>query len=165
MGDKSDSAGAGPSWHADRRRVVQGAAAASAIALAAGLRGVGHAQAPTDRLTFRGPIPVTTDSKPWGSAMDGGPREALVRHYGYVEEEYFASGLANVYGPGNRTPARPGQSADEFAKQLQALAAFAHPDVPFTTRATMLRPRELAKFSGNVHLLPLPNLDGTTHVE
>ncbi len=31
---------------------------------------------PIDR---KGPIQVTAHSKPWGTAMDGGPRETLVK--------------------------------------------------------------------------------------
>ncbi len=114
-------------------------------------------------VTFKGPIPVTANSKPWSTAMDGGPREALVKRYDYLEEEYFLSGTANVYGPGGKPD--PGLPVLDHAKQLRPLSTLMRPDVPFTTRAIMVRPRDLAKFSGVVHLIPLHNLDGTTYVE
>jgi len=151
----------------DRRAVLQGVAAAGAVLVGGHLAtpAIADAAAASDQLTFRGPIPMTSSSKPWGTAMDGGPREALVRQSGYVEEEYFLSGVANVYGPGSSASPARGQSAFEFARQLKPLAKLMRPDVPFTTRATMLRPDDMAKFSGVVHLIPLHNLDGTTYVE
>src|SRR5512147_638612 len=45
--------------------------------------------------TITGPIPVTNDSYPFLDRM-GPPREAAQRA-GYVEEEFFVSGAANVY--------------------------------------------------------------------
>src|SRR5262249_55199155 len=84
----------------------------------------------------------------------GSARAALVNLYGYVEEEYFVSGAADVCGPGGQTPA-----------DLRPLAAVVRHAVPFTTRAVLLRPKDKRKFSGNVHLIPFHNLDSTTYVE
>ncbi len=76
------------------------------------------------------PIPMTKESRPFlgaGAAMES---------VGYVEEEYFLSGEANVYDwPGSdhqvRIVAGPGK---------------------YTTRILVRRPRDPAKFSGNVEL-------------
>ena len=92
--------------------------------------------------------------------MDGGVREAMMRHYDFVEDEYFLSGTANVYGPGEMLASSAKVSAFEYAKRLSPLARLLRPDVPFATRVVVIRPRDMAKFSGMVHLVPLHNLDG-----
>lgn len=152
-------------WQIPRRAFVRGAATAAAALIAGGLDAPLRAAPADDRLTFRGPIPVTATSKPWGTAMDSGPREAAVRLYSYVEEEYFLSGVANVYGPENGSSPSPGQSTFDFALQMKPLARLMRPNIPFVTRAIMLRPDAMTKFSGVVHLIPLHNLDGTTYIE
>lgn len=149
-------------WQSTRRTVLRGGAAMCGVVLA-GLSGRSGAQAGPALPSFKGPIPVTAGSRPWGSIMDGGAREALAKHYDCVEEEYFLSGVANVYGPA--TAPAPGLSPLDYAKQLRALSTLMRPDIPFTTRAIMVRPRDLGRFSGVVHLAPLHNLDGTTYAE
>src|SRR5215831_9937975 len=58
---------------------------------------------------------------------------------GYVEEEYFVSGTANVYDWGaDGKPMVKG------------------PNVPYTTRIRVRRPKDPAKFSGSV-MVELPN--------
>ncbi|HEX3139022.1 MAG TPA: alpha/beta hydrolase domain-containing protein, partial [Rhizobacter sp.] len=53
-----------------------------------------HAGTPLPNVT--GPIPVTASNYPFGAADHTLRPEKLWKH-GYVEEEYFASGKANVY--------------------------------------------------------------------
>jgi hypothetical protein len=79
-----------------------------------------------------GPIPATADSYPFGAADRTLVPEDLKKQ-GYVEEEYFASGKANVYD----WPA-PGPAVVRTA------------DVPYTTRVLIRRPANGKKFSGNV---------------
>lgn len=79
-----------------------------------------------------GPIAATADSYPFGAADHTLIPEDLKKH-GYVEEEYFASGKANVYD----WPA-PGPAVVRTA------------DAPYTTRVLIRRPANGKKFSGNV---------------
>ncbi|WP_334188077.1 alpha/beta hydrolase domain-containing protein [Noviherbaspirillum sp.] len=79
-----------------------------------------------------GPVAVTATSYPFGAADRTLMPEDL-KAVGYVEEEYFVSGKANVYD----WPA-PGA------------AVVRTPDVPYTTRVLIRRPADGKKFSGNV---------------
>ena len=151
----------------DRRAMLAGTAAICGAGLAQSwpAPALAATAATATPLRFSAPVPVTATSVPWGTAMDGGAREALVRRYAYVEEEFFVSGVAAVYGPGGETRHSPGQSHNDFAAQLRPLAKMMRDAVPFTTRAAMLRPADMRKFSGVVHLIPWHNLDATTYVE
>jgi hypothetical protein len=143
-----------------RRDLLQAGAAFAALSITGGAQGAVTEAAPL--LEFTGPIPVTETSKPWGTAnVPGSPRKGLVDQYHYVEEEYFLAGTANVYGPGSRVPLRPGQPIYD----LKPLAALVRSDVPFKTRVMILRPRDPARFSGNVHLVANHNLDAMVSVE
>lgn len=144
----------------DRRSALAGMAALGAVA-AFPARGAGAAVP----ITFTGPIPTGPGNVPWGTAMDGGAKEAALRHYGYVEEEYFLSGACGVYGPGGSPEHKPGQTHLEFAAQLDPLAKLVRENVPFRTRAIIVRPADLGKFSGMVHMIPWHNLDATTYAE
>src|SRR5687767_12279106 len=76
-----------------------------------------------------GPIPVTPISKPYGSAMVPGTRSFnLLQKYGYVEEEFFISGRANIYGPAVR------QSQRDADIDLKPISTLMHENVPYTTR-------------------------------
>lgn len=83
-----------------------------------------------------GPIPVTDDSIPWlhYKALQ---RPLDLDAYGFVEEEYFVSGKANVYdwGPVD-------------ARELAVLYA----DAPYSTRILLRRPGNPRDFSGNVYV-------------
>jgi len=83
-----------------------------------------------------GPIPVTDSSYPFIDRM-GPPREAALKA-GYVEEEFFVSGTANVY--------------DWDASSNPTVRT---PDAPYTTRILVRRPAKLNKFSGTVWVEPL----------
>ncbi len=91
------------------------------------------AQAPSVTLpTVTGPIPVTADSYP---LMASNKLQVVVDlpRAGYVEEEFFVSGSANVYdwaGDGSVTVKTP--------------------NAPYTTRIMLRRPADPARFSGNV---------------
>ena len=73
-------------------------------------------------------IPITEESRPFATALKVCPLETL----GYVEEEFFQTGTANVYREGEGAP------VVEIA------------DAPYTTRLLVRRPRDPEKFSGNV---------------
>ncbi len=89
-----------------------------------------HAQTPVPQVT--GPLPVSEASYPFGAA-DHTLQPQDLSTYGYVEEEYFVSGEANIYV----WPARG---------QLTVRTA----DAPYTTRVLVRRPANEADFSGNV---------------
>ena len=82
--------------------------------------------------TVTGPIPVTADSYP---LMASNKLQVVVDlpKAGYVEEEYFVSGSANVYDW-----AGDGSVAVKTA------------NAPYTTRIMLRRPADPARFSGNV---------------
>jgi hypothetical protein len=82
--------------------------------------------------TFTGPIPVTAASYP---LMAAAKLQNVVDlpGAGYVEEEFFISGLANVY-----------DWAADGALTVRAPAA------PYTTRILLRRPADPARFSGTV---------------
>lgn len=79
-----------------------------------------------------GPLPVSETSYPFGAANHTLKPQDLTVH-GYVEEEFFLSGKANVYDWPERG-------------SLSIRTA----DVPHTTRVLVRRPAEAANFSGNV---------------
>lgn len=79
-----------------------------------------------------GPVPATADSYPFGAANHERVPEDLAK-LGYVEEEFFASGKANVYD----WPA-PGAAVVRVA------------DAPYTTRVLVRRPANRARFNGLV---------------
>jgi hypothetical protein len=98
--------------------------------------------------SVEGPIPVTPTSVIYGAAAapNAGLSVDLARH-GYVEEEYFIGGTANVY-------------RHEGPSTVSVLEK----DLPYVTRIIVRRPRDAAKFSGIVHLEPLhPAQGGNSH--
>ena len=85
---------------------------------------------PVPRVT--GPIPVTADSRPFMAAADSQTPLNLSAH-GYVEEEFFISGMANVYDWD--------ASGNVIVRTV---------DTPYTTRILMRRPIDRARFSGTI---------------
>jgi hypothetical protein len=81
-----------------------------------------------------GPIPVTRDSFPFNAA-DRQYRPVGLASYGYIEEEFFISGLADIY-----------QWYYSFTSPATILAS----GFPYTTRILVRRPKDPARFSGNV---------------
>ena len=79
-----------------------------------------------------GPIAVTSDSRPF-MGLDHAFQPTDLAPLGYVEEEFFVSGTANVYdwAPTGTVSVRT-------------------PDAPYTTRILVRRPADPADFSGNV---------------
>lgn len=118
-------------------------AAVRGLALVAGvawLAAGGAASAARAALTptARGPISVTEASEPFGGADVPGAAGAVdLAARGYVEEEYFVSGMARRY-----------RYDATFALRAGAQ------DIPYTTRILVRRPRDAAHFSGVVHLEP-----------
>lgn len=88
------------------------------------------AQTPVPKV--EGPIAVTAESYPFGAADHTLAKENLSA-VGYVEEEFFVSGTANIY----HAP-----DGGEVAVRT--------PSAPYTTRMLVRRPKDKAKFSGNV---------------
>jgi hypothetical protein len=78
-----------------------------------------------------GPIPVTNESYPFGAADHTRTPQDL-RMMGYIEEEYFFSGRANVY---------------DWSAQGPAIVRT--PNAPYTTRVLIRRPAKRNRFSGN----------------
>lgn len=76
-------------------------------------------------------VPVTASSHPFGAA-DHQLRPENLAASGYVEEEYFVSGKANVYD------------------WQPTGATVLTPDAPYTTRVLVRRPKTAGKFSGRV---------------
>ena len=74
-------------------------------------------------------IPVPEGKHPFAAAAG----KCRFDEIGYVEDEYFMSGTANVYG--------------EDASQNPGVEI---PDAPYTTRLLIRRPQDVKRFSGNV---------------
>ena len=113
-------------------------------AVAIGLLGPAVAEAAVPVPTVTGPLPVSEASHPFGGAAYQWVPEDLSKD-GYVEEEYFVSGLANVYDWPAAGP-----------------AVVRTPNAPYTTRILVRRPQSPARSSGNaiVEMLnPSNNMD------
>ena len=113
-------------------------------AVAIGLLGPAVAEAAVPVPTVTGPLPVSEASHPFGGAAYQWVPEDLSKD-GYVEEEYFVSGLANVYDWPAAGP-----------------AVVRTPNAPYTTRILVRRPQNPARSSGNaiVEMLnPSNNMD------
>ena len=100
-------------------------------AVAIGLLGPAVAEAAVPVPTVTGPLPVSEASHPFGAAQYQMVPEDLSKD-GYVEEEYFVSGLANVYEWPAAGP-----------------AVVRTPNAPYTTRILVRRPQSPARSSGN----------------
>jgi hypothetical protein len=104
-----------------------------AIVAAVVISGMTKITAATPLPKVSGPIEVTASSYPFGAA-DHNRVPTDLGKVGYVEEEFFAGGMANVYDwPEGRGP-----------------AVVRTPNAPYTTRVLVRRPISRAKFSGNV---------------
>jgi hypothetical protein len=94
----------------------------------------------------RAPEP-TTASQIWlDPGLPGTPEAAALAKAGYVREEYFQTGTADVYGY-------------DAAGKVQVERR----DVPYTTRVLVIRPRDPAKFSGTVQLNPFHPVMGNSN--
>ena len=100
--------------------------------------------------TVTGPIPRTETSIPIGTAyFPGAPGSINLADYGYVEDEYFLSGTANIY------------QYDASGKDVEIKT----PDVPYTTVILVRHPADPRKFSGRVQLeMSHPQFGVTTQV-
>jgi hypothetical protein len=100
--------------------------------------------------TVTGPIARTATSIPVGTAYLPGALGSLdLADVGYVEEEYFVSGTANVY------------QYDATGKQVEIKT----PAVPYTTVILVRRPTDPARFSGRVQLeMSHPQFGVTTQI-
>lgn len=101
--------------------------------------GTALAQSPVAVPKVTGPVPVTATSKIFGGvATNLGPVD--LAKYGYVEEEFFISGSANVY--------------DWLADGSLSVKGANN---PYTTRIVVRRPSDPARFRGTV-VVELPNI-------
>ena len=73
-------------------------------------------------------IPITAESHPFGTAE----KKCDFARRGFVEEEYFMYGTANVY------------------KNVDGIAAVAYRDAPYVNRFVVRRPDTKERFSGNI---------------
>ncbi|NJC04398.1 hypothetical protein GGQ97_000191 [Sphingomonas kaistensis] len=81
----------------------------------------------------RAPAPTASSPMWLDPAEPGSTADAALRRAGYVREEWFQSGVANVYGDG---------------------LAVVQRGVPYVTRLIVIRPRDPRRFSGTVQLNP-----------
>ena len=81
-------------------------------------------------ITVMKKIPVTADSYPFQTAA----KRCEFDKIGYIEDEYFMSGTANIYTE---------TDADHHVKPI-------YENAPYTTRVLVRRPADQARFSGNV---------------
>lgn len=84
--------------------------------------------------TVEGPVAVTENSHPF-CAMEYSREPLDVRNYGYVEEEFFLTGAANVY--------------DVDEKDMPVVAKR---ELPYKNRILVRRPASEEKFSGRVYV-------------
>jgi hypothetical protein len=94
--------------------------------------------------TVTGPIPSTATSFPF-AALGFDIQGPLPD--GYVEEEYFVSGVGNLY---EYTP-----TGIQVVTPCPATATSGCTSIPYTTRMLVLRPRHRHDFSGTVIIEPL----------
>ncbi len=83
-------------------------------------------------LKVTGPVQVSSASHPFNAADHSEVPQDLSA-FNYVEEEYFISGNANVYG-----------------YNAEGKVIVETPDAPYTTRILIRRPANKSEFSGNV---------------
>jgi hypothetical protein len=102
------------------------------LAVCAAVPATAQTVPPVTLPTVKGPVPVTTASYP---LMASNKLQVVVDlpKAGYVEEEFFVSGRANVY---------------DWAPDGGIVVKT--PDAPYTTRILLRRPADPARFSGNV---------------
>lgn len=81
---------------------------------------------------IEGPIPVSAESVPF-CAMQNSRRPVDLRKFGYVEEEFFVAGNANVY------------------QETDGGLGIVHEAVPYRTRLIVRKPADSSEFSGRVY--------------
>jgi len=107
------------------------------ITAACAANAAAQARAVTPVPNVTGPIAVTADSYPFLAADHDLPALDL-RKIGYVEEEFFVSGSADVY-----------DWAADGAVTVKT------PSAPYTTRVLIRRPADKSRFSGSAIVEPL----------
>src|ERR1051326_6102591 len=116
------------------RRFTAASLGAAILLAAAALALPARAATFVEALPAATPVPVTATSHPW-LYYKTTLRPLDLDKAGYVEEEYLISGNANVY-----------DWDPDPAKDLQVK----YRNAPYTTRILVRRPKDAAKFSGNV---------------
>jgi hypothetical protein len=102
-------------------------------------------------------------SLPYGTARaDAGEAFRLLTAFEYLEEEFFLSGQASVYGPPEQSQVENTSDVDVGSVPLTTLC---RRGVPYKTRALVIRPRDAPRFSGIAHVVPFHNLVARASVE
>lgn len=128
-----------------RRRRAAGLAAALAVIAPAAIAAADDVQPFTVALpTVTGPIPSTPDN--FGFAIEGFDVQPPVPD-GYVIEEFFVSGVGNLY---EFTP-----TGIRVVSPCPAAATSGCTNIPYITRMIVKRPRRDHAFSGTVVIEPL----------
>lgn len=155
---------------ASRRAVCAGLAAATLaptiVHAAADLPKAGNPVLTPPRIW--GPIPTSASSQPFGSSLRPEAYSAvLMKRHDYVEEEYFVSGTANIYGPQTTQglSAFNGTVRSFVVAKMKPLGGLFQAAAPYTTRLLLVRPRNQAKFSGRIHLYAFHNIAAQMPVE
>jgi hypothetical protein len=97
--------------------------------------------------------------------VEGTEAYGLLKEFDYVEEEFFLSGQANVYGPESPEPAQQVETSEALSFAVKPLSRVCRSAAPYKTRALLIRSRDPGRFSGVVHAVPFHNLGGRSLVE
>jgi hypothetical protein len=112
-------------------------------------------------IQVEGPI-ATEMSLPYGSVWRNGDEQShLLQQFDYLEEEFFVSGEANVYGP---SQSYVGGSTTLNLDSVP-LTTLCRRGVPYKTRTLVIRPRNANRFSGITHVVPFHNLIAQASVD
>lgn len=135
----SRNTGSPPRFRPGRATIAFGALlAASVFAIGAGAAGV-----PIPKLRGPLPHPVTQGIRVWGG----------LGKFGYTVDEYLVRGRANVYRPVSMADARNmmgRNNTKDLARHANYRPKLLRPNVPYTTRILVYKPRDPARFSGQV---------------
>jgi hypothetical protein len=112
-------------------------------------------------------VPLPNIGKPLPNPTKDGIRvwNGLAR-FGYTVHEYLVSGRANVYRPVSMADARDMMGRDntkDLAKQADYSPVLRRSSVSYTTRILVYRPKDPAKFSGQV-VMEITHPGGGGHV-
>ena len=114
-----------------------------------------------------GAVPLPNIGKPLPNPTQEGIRvwSGLAR-FGYTVDEYLVSGRANVYRPVSMADARDMMDRDntkDLARQTDYSPVLRRPSVSYTTRILVYRPKNPARFSGQV-VMEITHPGGGGHV-
>jgi dienelactone hydrolase len=101
-------------------------------------------------------LPTLQPIEPITTSLDG---TSQLADYGYLERQYFLSGLADTHEPTSMADSLYGHldrdNAADLAVRPAVIGKKLESDRPYTTRVIVLRPQSAERFSGVVVLEPL----------